>query len=572
MKYFLCLLSIIFCSCTQSTITHDDAYLQKLAAAYQETKVDNDMQKELDALEIYLDEAIRQNNKTEENYIRGQKLVCYQSYDEYEKFYAEVKTQAKYFREQKNWKDYYMVFRLEIDGLVIQNRVESALRKAQIMYDEAQKEQRMEGIGAAAFCIGYIYVTSDRYQEAKMYLLKALEIFKKTNNTNMLIGCYDYIPDNLANLEEYEAAIFYNQQYEQFILSLEKRDRDQNLVSDYSVMRANCYYSYVYAYYQLNNIEKAEYYYNKQCECTGQEQARPNYINQSTRSFILRMKGDTQNFLLLTDSLIDEYRGTGNTSSLLSDLNAKAEVLMEINEHKEAAQVYQTIISLKDSLSKQDMGARLDDLRSIYDLDRITAEKEKNQLYAIIGFSVCFFLIVLLILYVRYSNHLKEKNRNLFNRIQELARLEKEQQRIEREEISRLEEQREIKIVLSDDAPADPSREELLIKRLRVWLNTDHRFAESDINRKQMAEYLGTNEKYLADAIRNQCDGQTVSDFINMLRLSYARELLSGKPEMTIEAVAMEAGLNTRTTLFRLFRKHYGMSPSEFRTLLKQGE
>ena len=104
------------------------------------------------------------------------------------------------------------------------------------------------------------------------------------------------------------------------------------------------------------------------------------------------------------------------------------------------------------------------------------------------------------------------------------------------------------------------------------YLRTEHHYADENINRKQIADALGTNEKYLADAIRNQCEGQTVTDFINDIRLNIARNLLLDEPDLTIESIAQESGFQSRTTLFRLFQRNYGMSPSEFRSFLKDSE
>lgn len=96
-----------------------------------------------------------------------------------------------------------------------------------------------------------------------------------------------------------------------------------------------------------------------------------------------------------------------------------------------------------------------------------------------------------------------------------------------------------------------------IIEKERLYINPY-------MNRKKLAFILRTNEKYLADAIR-LCEGLTINDFINRFRIEHARRLLEKNQEITTSSVAIESGINTRTTLFRLFRKYYNMSPSEFR-------
>lgn len=90
-------------------------------------------------------------------------------------------------------------------------------------------------------------------------------------------------------------------------------------------------------------------------------------------------------------------------------------------------------------------------------------------------------------------------------------------------------------------------------------------FCDPTLNRKQLADLLGTNENYLASAIREVNEGQTVNDFINKYRLDYACSLITGCPQMKLETIARESGFMTRTTLFRLFHKKFGMSPGQYR-------
>ena len=343
---------------------------------------------------------------------------------------------------------------------------------------------------------------------------------------------------NSLGKETESISISISQEFEQFILKIEKNSRDIGAPKDFSAYWPDCYHNLAISYAGLKNIEKAEYYYKKLCDCQAKSTG---YSNLTTLAEIeiVKLKGDIPQLLTIIDSLVNREKDNRNSFFISTLLKEKADNLMTINQFEQASKIYRDVIILSDSINEQQLALQLDDLRSVYELDHLTAEKEKNGLYAIIAFTGCLFLIILLIIYVLYSRRLKEKNRNLFNRIQELARLEKVQQRIE--------------------------REELLVKRLRVWLNTDNRFTQPDINRKQMADNLGTNEKYLADAIRNQCGGQTVNDFVNLFRIKHARKLLEENQQITALSVAIESGISTRITLFRLFRRHFNMSPTKFR-------
>lgn len=89
-------------------------------------------------------------------------------------------------------------------------------------------------------------------------------------------------------------------------------------------------------------------------------------------------------------------------------------------------------------------------------------------------------------------------------------------------------------------------------------------FNRSEVNRQELAERLGTNLTYLTDAVRKGA-GKGVREYIVDLRLKYAARMLVEEPSLSVEHIAMEAGFNSRSTFFRVFRNYFGMSPNEYR-------
>ena len=65
-----------------------------------------------------------------------------------------------------------------------------------------------------------------------------------------------------------------------------------------------------------------------------------------------------------------------------------------------------------------------------------------------------------------------------------------------------------------------------------------------------MAQQLGTNGKYVSMAV-NTHFGCSFSEYINNLRIAYARQLMKDNPKMTIVEVAHKSGYTSMASFYR---------------------
>ena len=150
-----------------------------------------------------------------------------------------------------------------------------------------------------------------------------------------------------------------------------------------------------------------------------------------------------------------------------------------------------------------------------------------------------------------YNKVLLAKNRHL------LAEIEK-QERKERQAIKQLNAEPEDALTVSQQ----------LYRRLCTIMAEQQPYTNESLNRDTLAQLLGTNAKYVEQAIRECSYGETVGDFITRYRLEHVARLLKTTDD-SISLIGEQSGIPSRATLARIFRNAYGMTCSEYRQAVK---
>jgi len=97
----------------------------------------------------------------------------------------------------------------------------------------------------------------------------------------------------------------------------------------------------------------------------------------------------------------------------------------------------------------------------------------------------------------------------------------------------------------------------------------DHRLGDPSLNADAVARALGCSRSSLYRAFSHQALG--VADYIRDLRLQRFRALLEQGPDArSIADLAAQCGLYDTPNISRMFRAHFGLSPSEYRRQSRQ--
>jgi AraC-like DNA-binding protein len=118
----------------------------------------------------------------------------------------------------------------------------------------------------------------------------------------------------------------------------------------------------------------------------------------------------------------------------------------------------------------------------------------------------------------------------------------------------------------NDDILPDPVEKKYvtaLKKQINKWV-ADKRFCQSGITIKNLADYLGTNTKYLSLYINSQ-ENKTFRNWIGALRIEEAQRLMQENPYQTLDNIAEKVGYANRSALLCQFAKQTNMTPSEWK-------
>lgn len=109
----------------------------------------------------------------------------------------------------------------------------------------------------------------------------------------------------------------------------------------------------------------------------------------------------------------------------------------------------------------------------------------------------------------------------------------------------------------------------LLLNQLTNYMILNKPYLDPDITLNKLAEETKIVRRTLSQIINDQL-GQNFNDFINYYRIEEAKPLLIESSNKTILEILYSTGFNSKSVFNRAFKKHTGLTPTEFIRKYKQ--
>lgn len=295
-------------------------------------------------------------------------------------------------------------------------------------------------------------------------------------------------------------------------------------------------------------------------------------------------------------------------------LEYEAENQGALGNYRLMSDLYKRSLVLADSINARLNKSRAQELSTIFNLNEKEAKIKDEQARAernfllFSGLAVIVFLLAIIMIVV-YRNYLRVRQRNqiatrqideLLQQRDELRRIYAENRNIKESIKENIKEgiKENTEGCADEEVPAETASESVSASvsepesesasvtasvsasesesasesglsyetflRMEQIIMERQLFLNPRLNRDDLLRIAGINKNDFGTLIQNHAGASNLNNYLNRLRVEYSVRLIKENKNYSIEAIAREAGFNSRATFYRAFYKQFGMTPTEY--------
>jgi len=110
----------------------------------------------------------------------------------------------------------------------------------------------------------------------------------------------------------------------------------------------------------------------------------------------------------------------------------------------------------------------------------------------------------------------------------------------------------------------DVSEAQTIVRLLDDLMKNDKAYLNASLNSAKLADLVQVSSVKLSQTF-NEHLGTSFNDYVNSYRINAAKQLINKKDNLTLEAIGLDCGFNSKSTFYTAFKKHTGITPAQFR-------
>lgn len=256
------------------------------------------------------------------------------------------------------------------------------------------------------------------------------------------------------------------------------------------------------------------------------------------------------------------------------------ELYKEIGDDASASKYYVKYADIKEKVSSFSQIMNLRSVEVQRDMNNLQKNLDDEQNYSRtltywIIVAVVFILIVLIVAYIllRTNRRIRETNRMLFDKNAELMRAEEEKRHMRQsaaEQSSTIETTSAID--LDDNSKSATIKAKAIENKINAIFDTSEEIWNSEFSASRLAELVGVGYTTLSQVINSQF-GMNFHQLIGDRRIKEVCRRINESDEydnLSVDAIANEVGIKSRTTFSTIFKRVTGMTPSVYIKIARQ--
>lgn len=115
----------------------------------------------------------------------------------------------------------------------------------------------------------------------------------------------------------------------------------------------------------------------------------------------------------------------------------------------------------------------------------------------------------------------------------------------------------------------DESTRVTLLQSVVHYMKAEQAFLDNDLSLRGLAEAVGVSTHHLSEVL-NQEEGQNFYNFVNNFRIEFVCGRLKEDRDIKLLDLGLNSGFSSKSTFNSVFKKHTGLTPSQYREKNRQ--
>ena len=340
-----------------------------------------------------------------ESLARWQKIVDLKNSSQTEKLAEEATIQMEWFSKQGEWDNYYRTWQLKANALSAMGKLKMALQETQQMLNDAKERDNKLGRAMAYKQIGVIYLNMKQTEPAVEALKHYAELMKdEADDFSSLSNIYYRIAKAYDYDKAYDQELRETNEWVKYLREKVGKVESPEVRECYN----SCYLARAAAYIGMKKYADA-----KEALDTASHHVHLVKTSLSLHHYYKMQArynlalGDAAKALLYTDSV----KMVTNEKDDHTD-EVRAQALMMLGQGLEAAKIYHRLYHERDSVYGQETRAHLDELNTLFKVDELKADQQRQRIRYTMLATLSVVLILLLLGFFGWFSAIKQKKVN----------------------------------------------------------------------------------------------------------------------------------------------------------------